>query len=136
MRPGNLRLLALAVVVLALSACGEERPRDDQAPTRLCVLSYNIHHGADKRGASNLDRVASLIRSLDPDVVALQEVDDRTTRSNGLDQAREIGERAGYRFVFGKAMDFAGGGYGEAVLTKHPIVSSRNHPLPHEPGAN
>jgi endonuclease/exonuclease/phosphatase family metal-dependent hydrolase len=37
--------------------------------------------------------------------------------------------------IFGKAMDYAGGGYGEAVLTRHPIIYTKNNPLPHTPNA-
>ena len=33
--------------------------------------------------------------------------------------------------IFGKAMDYDGGGYGEAVLSRHPIIEMKNNPLPH-----
>jgi endonuclease/exonuclease/phosphatase family metal-dependent hydrolase len=94
-------------------------------------LTYNIYHGEDANGNSNLDAVAGIINSLGPDLVALQEVDNKTTRSKGLDLTAELSKRTGMKGVFGKAMDYAGGGYGEAVLTRHPIVYTKNNLLPH-----
>ncbi|MBN1806815.1 MAG: endonuclease/exonuclease/phosphatase family protein [Sedimentisphaerales bacterium] len=94
-------------------------------------MTYNIYHGEDANGNSNLDAVAGIINSLEPDFVALQEVDNKTTRSKGLDLTAELSKRTGMKGVFGKAMDYVGGGYGEAVLTRHPIVYTKNNLLPH-----
>ena len=104
-------------------------------PNRITVLTYNIYHGEDVNGNSNLDAVAGIINSLGPDLVALQEVDDKTTRAKGLDLTAELSQRTGMQGVFGKAMDYAGGGYGEAVLTRHPVIYTKNNLLPHTPNA-
>ncbi|MCM8526553.1 MAG: hypothetical protein NE327_08565, partial [Lentisphaeraceae bacterium] len=37
--------------------------------------------------------------------------------------------------AYGKAMDYDGGQYGEAVLSKYPIKAVKNYPLPAEKGA-
>jgi len=103
-------------------------------PTRLTVLSYNIYHGEDAQGGSNLDAVAAIINELKPDLVALQEVDNKTTRSKGLDLTAELSERTAMEGRFGKAMDYAGGGYGVATLSRLPIIHEKNHPLPHTAG--
>jgi endonuclease/exonuclease/phosphatase family metal-dependent hydrolase len=105
------------------------------SPYRISVLTYNIYHGEDANGNSNLDAVAGIINSLGPDLVALQEVDNKTTRAKGLDLTSELSKRTGMQGIFGKAMDYAGGGYGEAVLTRHLIVYTKNNPLPHTPNA-
>ena len=104
-------------------------------PCRISVLTYNIYHGEDANGNSNLDAVAGIINSLEPDLVALQEVDNKTTRAKGLDLTAELSKRTSMKGVFGKAMDYAGGGYGEAVLTRHPIIYTKNNLLPHTPNA-
>jgi len=126
------RRILLALLALAASAAGCAAPS-----VRLRVLSYNIHHGRGSDGRIDLERIAGVIRAADPDLVALQEVDDRTTRSGGIDQRSEIGRLTGLHAVFGKAMDYAGGGYGVAVLSRWPIESSATHALPftepHEP---
>jgi len=103
-------------------------------PLRLRVLTYNIHHGEGTDGRFDLDRIAGVIKGLRPDLVALQEVDNKTRRASGVDQAAELGKRTGMHVVFGKAMDYAGGEYGEAVLSRFPFTSSKNHALPFTPG--
>ncbi|MEO1530005.1 MAG: endonuclease/exonuclease/phosphatase family protein, partial [Planctomycetota bacterium] len=101
---------------------------------RLRVLTYNIHHGRGTDGKFDYERLARTIAKLKPDVVALQEVDNQTTRSSGVDQAKELGRRLQMHHVFGNAMDFAGGQYGEAVLSRFPILKSKTHALPHQAG--
>ncbi len=120
-------LSVLAVLCVGCAA----RPR----PACVTVLTYNIYHGEDANGRSNLDAVARIITTLQPDLVALQEVDDKTTRVKGLDLTAELSQRTGMSGRFGKAMDFAGGGYGEAVLSRFPILTTTTHLLPHTSGA-
>jgi len=128
--------LRTVLIVLALSifagGCSDAELR---APTKVAVLTYNIYHGEDADGSSNLDAVAGIINSLEPDLVALQEVDNKTTRVKGIDLTAELSQRTGMRGIFGKAMDYAGGQYGEAVLCRHPVVEIKNNPLPHVPEA-
>jgi len=99
-------------------------------PTTVRVLSYNIHHGEGVDGKLDLERIAGVIRSVSPDVVALQEVDRRADRTKGVDQPAELARLTGLTAVFEKNIDLPGGEYGNAVLTKLPIWSHRNHPLP------
>ncbi|MDZ4683613.1 MAG: endonuclease/exonuclease/phosphatase family protein [Planctomycetaceae bacterium] len=99
-------------------------------PTTLRVLSYNIHHGEGVDGKLDLERIANVIRSVSPDVVALQEVDRVTERTQRVDQPAELARLTGLTAVFEKNIDLQGGEYGNAVLTKLPIQSHRNHPLP------
>jgi endonuclease/exonuclease/phosphatase family metal-dependent hydrolase len=122
MRPGRL-LLALALLAAAsvLSA---------QAPIDVRVVSYNIKHGRGNDEVVNLERTAGVLRGLRPDIVGLQEVDDRATRSGGVPQAERLGALLGLRHAFGKFMDFQGGAYGLAILTTYPIVSTRSVQLP------
>lgn len=97
------------------------------------VLTFNILHGATTKGDFDLDKIASLINETNPDLVALQEVDFKTKRARNYDLVTELGWRTKMTSLFGKAMNFDGGGYGEGVLTKMPIIASRNVPLPHSP---
>ena len=105
----------------------------EESPATLRVLAYNIHHGAGNDEVLDLERIARLIRSLDPHLVALQEVDNHTERTGGVDQAAELGRLTGMSSAFGKFMDFQGGEYGMAVLSALPVVGSRNHRLPEGP---
>ena len=104
-----------------------------QEPMTLRILAYNIHHGAGNDEVLNLERIAELIRSLDPDLVALQEVDNRTERTGGVAQAARLGELTGMGSVFGKFMDYQGGEYGMALLSRLAYENPTNHVLPEGP---
>ncbi|HUG27420.1 MAG TPA: endonuclease/exonuclease/phosphatase family protein, partial [Gemmatimonadales bacterium] len=91
-------------------------------PVTLRVVSYNIRHGRGMDGEVNLERTAAVLRQLTPDIVALQEVDNRVTRSGGEDQAAVLGGLLGMEHAFGSFMDYQGGQYGMAILSRHPIV--------------
>lgn len=96
----------------------------------LRVVAYNIRHGEGMDRKLDLARTAGVLEKLKPDLVALQEVDDRARRSGGVDQAAELGRRLGMHHAFGKFMDYQGGGYGLAVLSKFPILETHVHRLP------
>jgi len=102
-------------------------------PIRLRVLTYNIHHGQGEDEKFDLPRLGRVISDLKPDLVALQEVDRKTKRAGGVDQAAELGRLTKMHVVFGKAMDYSGGQYGEAVLSRRPILHSKAHQLGHDP---
>jgi len=119
--------------LLALAGChaGSAGP---QEPKTLRVLTYNIHHGEAMDKKFDYERLANLINELSPDIVALQEVDNETTRASGVDQAALLGELCKMHHAFGQAMPYQGGQYGEAVLSRFPIKRAVVHPLPY--GAN
>ena len=107
------------------------------AEGHLCrVLSYNIHHGEGMDGEIDLARLAGVIRSVSPDIVSLQEVDCGKDRTGGVNQLQELAHLTGMKGIFGCAIDRPQDGrYGNAVLSRFPIRSSKNAPLPGEPRA-
>ncbi len=105
-------------------------PESNRAQGELRVVSYNVLGGRNPDGAHDLNRVAGIIRALNPDVVALQEVDVRTKRFHGRDLPSELAMLTGMRALFAEAMPFSGGSYGEAVLTRLPVKSHKEHLLP------
>lgn len=94
------------------------------------ILSYNIRHGEGMDGKIDLERIAAVIAEARPDLVALQEVDLGCARSGHQDIAKELGGRLGMDHRFGKFMDFEGGEYGLAVLSRFPVVGCVRHALP------
>jgi endonuclease/exonuclease/phosphatase family metal-dependent hydrolase len=124
------RFLAVSIVLFIVGLAASETA----APQRVVALSYNIHHGEGMDGKIDLERLAAVIRSVSPDVVALQEVDRKTKRSGGVDQAEELARLTGMRMVYGRTMDYQGGEYGNAVLTRLPVKASANHALPFTKG--
>ena len=105
-----------------------------QSSPRLRVLTYNIHHGEGMDGKFDYERLARVILHAKPDVVALQEVDRKTRRAKGVDQATLLGNLTDMEAVFGRAMYYSGGEYGEAILSRFPIVEAKAHPLPFTTG--
>jgi len=104
------------------------------AGEKVRVLTYNIHHGEGTDGKLDLERIAAVIRSVDPDFVAVQEVDIRATRTRGMDQAAELGRLARMHAVFAKTIDHQGGWYGNALLSRWPVQGMKAHSLPFTPG--
>lgn len=128
MKRTNPSLLCLALVTVLLPACAN-KPVDD-TPRRLRVLSYNIHHGAGMDGKLDLERIARVIKDADADLVALQEVDKGVERTSGIDEPAVLAELTGMYAVFEKNIDYQGGEYGNAVLSRFPVEHYQNHHLP------
>jgi endonuclease/exonuclease/phosphatase family metal-dependent hydrolase len=128
------RFHALACVLgllLLLGGCGRSTKLAGKGTLR--VMTYNIHHANPPTEPVKIDieAIAGVINQQKPDLVALQEVDVRTERSGkSRDQAREIARLTGMQSFFMKALDFQGGEYGIAVLSKYPIVDSAGYLLP------
>jgi endonuclease/exonuclease/phosphatase family metal-dependent hydrolase len=51
-------------------------------------------------------------------------VDERVTRSGGVDQAARLGELLGMHHAFGSFMEYQGGRYGLAILSRCPITAA------------
>lgn len=102
----------------------------------ITVLSYNIHHcnPPSRPGFIDMEAIANVVRESGADLVALQEVDVYTERSgSGLHQAEKLGELTGMYWYFFKSIDHAGGEYGNALLSKFPIVEKGGFSLPNDP---
>lgn len=96
---------------------------------QLRVLTYNIHHGEGGNAKVDLERIARVINDARPDLVALQEVDCGTERTDGVDQPEKLAELTKLDFVFGDNIPYDGGRYGNAVLSRFLILRHKNHPL-------
>ena len=106
--------------LLVVTGCASARQADRDLVT---VLVYNIHAGKDAKGVDNLERVAAIVRDSKADVVLLQEVDNGTTRSGKVDQTARLRQLTGFSGAFGKTIDYQGGEYGIAILSRWPITS-------------
>lgn len=111
------------------------------------LVTFNVLHGASPDdGEVDLDRFAAAIVALDPDVLALQEVDRGQERSLGADLAAVAAEAMGAattRFVAAMAgdprqrwqpaprsPDLSTPAYGVALLSRYPLVGWRDLHLP------
>jgi endonuclease/exonuclease/phosphatase family metal-dependent hydrolase len=94
---------------------------------RLKILSYNIHRaiGVDRRFRP--DRIVKIVTHHQPDVVLLQEVDEGAPRSREKDLAREFAGILDYpHYAVGHNVSLRRGRYGNATLSRHPILRERN----------
>ncbi|QNL52399.1 endonuclease/exonuclease/phosphatase family protein [Olivibacter sp. SDN3] len=96
-------------------------------------MTYNMHHAnpPSKPELIDMQAIAKVINSYQPDLVALQEVDVNNRRSGeSLDQAAELGKLTGMEHFFVKGIDYEGGAYGIAVLSRFPILKVDSLKLP------
>ena len=113
---------------------GAEQPRsyyyENPEEGAIRILTYNIRNCIGMDGKTDFDRVANVIKAINPHVVALQEVDSVTLRMDGADVLRILAEKTGMYHVYGPAISFQGGKYGNAVLSLEKPIDSYYIPLP------
>lgn len=97
---------------------------------RIRVATYNIHKckGLDRR--TDPERIANIIRELNADVVAIQEILDVREGRPEFDQASRItAELSGYHQCFGGNRPLYGGQYGNLTLSRFPIQVCQNYDI-------
>lgn len=119
----------LVIILLCLTTFASAQPR-----ATVKILTFNILHGATTNNDFDLDVIAQVIKDVDPDLVALQEVDFKTRRAKGYDLVTELAWRTKMQGVFGRAMYYDGGEYGEGILSRYSFLSTRNVSLPYSEG--
>jgi len=130
----NIFHAGMFLLLLGIASC-VSKPTSParQDDNSLKLMSYNVHHcnPPSKQGMIDVDAVAAVIKKENPDIVALQEIDFNTGRSGKINQAAQLALKAGYSsFFFARAIDFDGGQYGIAILSKYPLSNTQVHRLP------
>ena len=98
-----------------------------QARATLRIATYNIHRCRGLDGRTRPDRIAAVLRTVDADVVALQEVVGAGPHGHG--HAEEIGALLGMGWVMAPARQLRGHQFGNAVLSRLPITQHLAHDL-------
>lgn len=101
----------------------------------ISLITYNIHHGTNADEKPSLGEIAALLSNLNPDIIALQEVDKNLARSGRQHQASILAQQLNMNFVFAGALQYPNGEYGNALLSRLPIISYKKHLLP-DPAEN
>lgn len=94
------------------------------------IVSYNIHHGGTLEGTLDVARAGRVVAAQKPRFAGIQEVDMKTKRVNGLDSCAELAKATGMHATFAKGIDYQGGEYGVAFLSREKPLSVRRIPLP------
>ena len=76
----------------------------------LRVVTYNVHKCRGLDGRTDVVRIANVLREVDADIAALQEVLDH--------QAETIAAELGMAFVMGENRKHGGHAYGNALLSR------------------
>ena len=100
------------------------------------VLSYNIHHGEDKWGDSNLRYVLKVIQKEKPQLVALQAVDSLNDNGRVIHQMRQLAAQTGMYYLYGASDSLTNGSHGVGILSQWPFENHQKLVLPNSPGAD
>src|SRR5262245_10023737 len=96
---------------------------------RIRVMTYNIHKccGLDRRISPA--RIVEVLREVNADVIALQEV---VCVANGIreyDQGRFFADELAYEYCLGDNRRVAGGVYGNVILSRLPVKAIQNYDI-------
>ena len=111
----------ICLLAMAISAHSQDN---------LKLMSYNIRNAKGMDGIYSFQRIANVINNEAPDVVAVQEIDSMTTRSNQTYVLGEIAERTQMHANYAPAISFQGGKYGIGILSKEKPLNIKTYPLP------
>lgn len=106
------------------------------------VVTYNIQYSLGRNGSYDLDRIASEVDGAD--IIALQEIERHWQRSGVTDQVDALADKLpDHHWVYGPNVDMDASyrdetgrlirrrrQFGNMVLSRYPILSTRNFPLP------
>lgn len=122
MRKSLIILLVLSFFILNITGCDKMEQK-----TKITVASYNVQclsYGAQ------LEQISEEIKSINPDIIGIQELDNNTRRTNYTVQIERLAQAADYKyFYFSKTIDFDGGEYGHGIMSKYPITSFETIPF-------
>ncbi|MBD8348087.1 endonuclease/exonuclease/phosphatase family protein [Dysgonomonas sp. HGC4] len=96
----------------------------------LRIMTYNIRNGIGMDMKSDYKRTANVISKYHPDIVAVQEVDSVTNRSNKRFVLGELSELTGMYYYYAPAIDYDGGKYGTGLLSKEKPIHTSYTALP------
>lgn len=118
-----LGLIAMISLPASQSHAGAAAPA---GTNRLHVMTWNLHHAEGVDGRVDLERIAGVIREQKPDLVALQEVDKGVARTDRIDTPAELARLTGMTALFHNNFPYQGGEYGNAILSRFPVLSQTN----------
>lgn len=114
---------SILLITALISGAGASRSTTTVSSSKktLRVMTYNIHVGVGMDKKLDLQRIADVINREHPDLVGLQEVDRGVKRTEGKDEIAELAALTNMKYAFAHNIDYQGGQYGVAILSRFPI---------------
>jgi endonuclease/exonuclease/phosphatase family metal-dependent hydrolase len=123
-------LLVLLAVVVTIAASQPGKV------VEVKVLSFNIRHGENRWGKSNLRAILKVIQEQKPHLVALQAVDSLDSDGEVRFQLRQLAIQTGMYYAYGASDSTTGGSQGVGILSKWPFEKTQKLQLPTSPGSD
>lgn len=125
------RFVGVGTLLLLLLPFHQFLTWDDPEPQpttgQLRVVTYNIHQGFDLYGRHDLEGIAQTLEHSQAQIVALQEVPRGWVVNGSVDALSWLARRLRMHAAWGPAAD---PNWGNAILSRHPIVDFDNRPMP------
>jgi endonuclease/exonuclease/phosphatase family metal-dependent hydrolase len=126
----RINILIILISLASIAGCAKANEKSLLSkPDTLNIVSYNmrvfINNPAYPNG--NYQVIADVLQSLHPDVVAVQELDSMTTRTNRVYQLRRLSELTGWNYRYARTIPYAGGSYGIGITSPQTIEQSSSY---------
>jgi endonuclease/exonuclease/phosphatase family metal-dependent hydrolase len=120
----------LICLIFGISCKSVKNSVRNVSPAAITILSYNVRNCVGLDNAVNYQRVANAISKINPDIVAIQELDSSTTRSKHISVLNKLATFTGMVPTFHASINFQGGKYGIGILSKEKPLSIEGIALP------
>lgn len=90
------------------------------------IISWNVRHGLGQDEVVDIRRIGETLKSLNADIIALQEIDVNAKRSNRINQPEVLAEILGYDYHFTPFTETGSGEYGLLTLSRLPMEKKRD----------
>jgi endonuclease/exonuclease/phosphatase family metal-dependent hydrolase len=127
-RPLTLRRMAQRV--LERGPLGEADAYQTRSDDVVRIATYNIHSCVGLDGRLSPSRIARVLATASPDIIALQEVDVSHNRSGLVHQAEQVARALNMEMHFHPSFELKEGQYGNAILSRFPMRLRRAGELP------
>jgi endonuclease/exonuclease/phosphatase family metal-dependent hydrolase len=94
------------------------------------ILTYNIRNAKGLDGKTDYNRITTILKDSDADIIGLQELDSVTKRSAGIDVLKVLASNLKMHAAYGGAISFQNGKYGVGILSKQKPLQHYTIPLP------
>lgn len=113
---------AISILIITCTACSSLNKTIDKKQNTVKILSYNVRNCRGTDDITDYQRIASVIIRVAPNIVALQELDSATLRSNGTVVLNELASLTNMYKTYGSSIAFQEGKYGIGILTKEKPI--------------